>query len=204
MRYVRGQLGALAAALLLAMAAPCSAYIYDGGQPQHLGVQVKDNSNCVWIGERFTLASDAYATSIGAAAGRAMGPVGAGFEAWLYTVSEISHVPEDPIAQTPLPIVPLNTQYVYYDTPLASPVPLKAEAFYAVVLKPTDPTFLGSVSWGVVPGTYFGQGTGDYGKSWYGLSYPLAVRIDGYFVPEPGTLIALLVGMGGVALRRRV
>lgn len=190
-------------ALLLALAVPSTAFIVDGGQPQHAGVQVKANSNCVWVAEPFTLASDAYATSIGAAVARGMGPVGSGFEAWLYTIGVVTHVPETPVAQTTLPLVPLNTQYVYYDTPLAEPVFLQAGGLYAVVLKPTDPNFIGSVSWSLMPGTYYGQGTPDDGKSWYMLALPLAVRVDGYFVPEPGALAGMIVGMIGLVARRQ-
>jgi len=193
----------LCLALLAGSAVPGVAYLVDGGQPQHAGVQVKANSSCVWAAEPFVLAADAYATSIGAAVARGIGPAGSGFEAWLYTIGSISHVPETPIAQTPLPLVPLNTQYVYYDTPLAEPVFLRAGDLYAVVLKPTDPTFIGSVSWSFKPGTYYGQGTPDDGKSWYMLAWPLAVRVDGYFVPEPGAFAGMLVGILGLATRRR-
>lgn len=188
--------------LLLCTYNPCTAYIYDGGQPQHLGTQAKDNSSRVWVAEPFQLPFDAYATSLGAALARGMGPTNAGYSAWLYTLGTISHVPEVPLAQTTEPLVPLNTQFVYYDCPLPSPIFLQAGALYALVLKPTDSTFVGSVSYGLVPGTYYGQGTGDYGKTWYRLEYPLAVRIDGYFVPEPGASAVLLLGLIGLVKRR--
>jgi hypothetical protein len=188
--------------LLLCADSSWAAYIYNGGEPQHLGTQVQDNSSRVWVAEPFQLPFDAYATSLGAALARGMGPTNAGYSAWLYTLGTVSHVPEVPLAQTTEPLVPLNTQFTYYDCPLPSPVFLQAGTLYALVLKPTDSTFVGSVSYGIVPGTYYGQGTGDYGKTWYRLEYPLAVRIEGYFVPEPGTSSVLLVGLIGLVKRR--
>lgn len=193
--------GLLCVAFLASAAVPCAAYIYDGGQPQHLGVQVQDNTNCVWVDEPFVLSQDCYATSLGAAVARGMGPTDAGFDVSIATIT--NGVPDVTIAKLPQPLVPLNTQYVYYDGMLSSPILLSAGVYYALVLKPTSTSFLGSVSWGVVPGMYYGQGTGDYGSTWRALSLPLAVRIDGYLAPEPASIAGLLLGVPMLMLLRR-
>jgi hypothetical protein len=187
----------LAIVLFLACAAsPSSAWVYDAGIPQHLGTSL---SNGQWVAAPFTVESDCYATTFGAAIARAMGPKDAGFDVYLATTW--SGLPESAIAKLPQPLIPLNTQYVYYYGSLSEPVLLKAGAVYSLVLIPTSPDLLCSVSWGAKPGTAYGWGTDD-SKTWYRLAYPLCVRVDGYAAPEPSSIAVLLFSLLGVGLVR--
>jgi len=191
----------LTAVIFLASISPCAAYLMDAGSPQHAGVGVRDNSSCVWAAEPFRLDYDAYVTALGAAVARAMGPADAGFDVYLSATTY--GLPSSAIAKLPNPLVPLNTQYVYYDGALSAPVFLTAGIYYLVFM-PTSTSFYGSISYAVKPGIYYGQRTADYGQSWYMLAYPLAVRVDGWFVPEPSSVGIVVAGvLGLVALRRR-
>lgn len=196
------RLVALIALLVSVAAAPCWAWVYDAGQAQHAGLTVEENTACVWVSAPFTVEVDSYATSFGAALARAMGPVDSGFNVYLTT--SMSGLPGSAIAKLPQPLVPRSTQYTYYDGALDEPLLLQAGTVYALVLMPTSPDLMASISYGVKPGTYYGYGTGDHGKTWYKLAYPVCVRVGGYAVPEPASLATLLPGFAiVVALRRR-
>jgi hypothetical protein len=162
-----------------------------------MGAQVLNT----WVAEPFTVTQDSYATALGAAAGRAYGPTNAGFDAYL--TATLSGLPGSELAKLPNPLVPLNTQYVYYDGGLSAPVLLNAGVVYYVVLMPSSPDFCGSVSWSTKSGSYYGLGTSDNGSHWGTLAYPLCVRVDGYVVPEPGAMSAMLAGLLAIGLRRR-
>lgn len=189
--------------LLVCAISPCSAWLYDGGIAQHLGVSVKSNSNCEWVAVPFTVESDCYAITLGAAISRAMGPTDAGLDVYLSTTW--SGLPDSAIAKLPKPLVPLNTQYNYYYGSLSAPVLLKGDATYSLVFMPTSSNLLASISFGAKQGSYYGWGTANDGQSWYKLAYPLCVRVDGYAVPEPSSLTALACGLlpiAGVGVRR--
>lgn len=190
----------LAIVIVLACAAgPSCAWLYDAGIEQHLGTQLYNGQ---WVAAPFTVASDCYATTFGAAVARGLGPIDAGFDVYLAT--SFSGLPDSAMVKLPKALVPLNTQYVYYYGSLSEPVFLKASTVYSLVLVPTSPSFLCSVSWGAVPGSYYGWGTNDSGKSWYQLAYPLCVRVDGYAVPEPASIVVVLFSILalGIGLRR--
>ncbi|MHB9038578.1 MAG: choice-of-anchor R domain-containing protein [Armatimonadota bacterium] len=180
---------------------PCFAWLYDAGIAQHLGLSIKADSNCEWVAAPFTVDYDCYATTLGAAVARAMGPVDAGLDVYLTTTWY--GLPGSAIAKLSQPLVPLNTQYVYYYGTLSAPVFLKAGTVYSLVLMPTSPLMTASISYGAKPGTYYGWKTADYGESWNRLTYPVCVRVDGYAVPEPGTLCALASGLTFVYARRK-
>ncbi len=196
----RGPLVVMLAGVLSARA-PCAAYLIDGGQPQHAGPGVRDNSSCVWAAEPFMLDYDAHVTSLGAAIARAMGPADAGFD--VYLSASLHGLPGSTITKLPAPLIPLNTQYVYYDGALSDPVFLTAGVYYLVFM-PSSTSFAGSMSFAPKPGMYYGLGTGNYGQSWYALAFPLAVRVDGWYVPEPSSLAMIISGLcAALALYKR-
>jgi hypothetical protein len=191
-------------AVLVACAAGAgNAWIYDGGDAQLAGVLMRTGSGCVWQAAPFAVDADSYATGFGAAIGRAAGPTDAGIDVYLCT--NPSGLPGSVIAQLPHPLVPLNSLYDYYDGLLDQPVLLKAGTPYYLVFAPTSPQLMSSVSFGVKQGAYCGMGSGDYGASWYAFAFPLAVRVDGYAVPEPCSAVGLLfAGLGwGIARKRK-
>jgi hypothetical protein len=182
---------------ILLSCGPCCAWLYDAGITQHLGADI---SNGAWIAAPFTVEADCYATSFGAAVARAFGPTGAGYDVYL-TTTWIG-LPGSAIAKLPQPVVPLTTQWVYYDGSLSQPVLLRAGTTYSLVLIPTTPSLRGSISYGNKPGTYYGWKSSDSGASWSQLAYPVCVRVDG-FVPEPGGWMVLAAGLGcAMALAR--
>jgi len=204
MRLCPGRGGAvwLTAALLFVSLRPCAAWLLDGGPTQHLGVQLKLNSSLEWAAEPFTIPNDGYATSLGAAVARGMGPADAGFD--IYLTATPYGLPGSAIAKLSQPLIPLNTQYVYYYGNLDSPVFLAANTVYFVVLMPTSSSFIGSLSLSNTAGLYYGLGTGNDGETWYQLARPVCVRVDGWYVPEPCSLAMVFSGVGvGLALRRR-
>lgn len=175
--------------LLVCAAGPSNAWLYDAGIAQHAGVSI---SNGAWVLAPFEVESDCYATTFGAAVARGMGPTDAGFDVYLATAW--SGLPGSAIVKLPQPLVPLDTQYVYYYGSLSEPVLLRAGTIYSLVLMPTSPNLLCSVSWSAKPG-YYGWGTSDYGESWHRLALPLCVRVDGYAVPEPPFIAVFLFSM---------
>ncbi len=197
---IRRGVGLVLAGLILAAAVPCAAYLVDGGPPQHAGVGVRDGSSCVWAAEPFVLSYDAYVTTLGAAIARALGPADAGFD--VYLTSTIAGLPGSAITRLPEPLIPLTTQYAYYYGSFAGPVYLTAGVYY-LVFTPTSTSFYGSISYSLQAGMYYGLGTGNYGQSWYVLSYPLAVRVDGWYVPEPSALGAIVAGLAALVLYMR-
>lgn len=190
--------GFVVLAVLIA-ASPCWAWLYDGGPKQNAGAQIKDGTNCEWVVEPFTVAQDSYATTLGAAVGRGMGPADAGFD--LYLTTTLYGLPGSAFARITQPIVPLSPLYVYYYGLLDTPVLLQAGVAYALVVIPTTTSLIGSISWSAMPG-YCGLKTGDYGQSWVLTERPFCVRVDGYPVPEPASIVALAGGLL-LLLRRR-
>ena len=191
--------GFILLAVLIA-ASPCWAWLYDGGPTQHAGAQLRDDTNCQWVVEPFTVAQDSYATTLGAAVARGMGPADAGYN--LYLTTTLYGLPGSAFARISAPIIPLNTQYVYYDSALDAPVLLHASVVYGLVVIPTTTNLIGSISWGNVSGSYYGLKTGDYGQTWVQTERPFCVRVDGYPVPEPASVLALAGGLL-LLLRRR-
>ncbi len=192
--YVRTHALATCLLVLLILAtayAPAFAWLYDAGPTQHLGA---DLSNGAWIAAPFTVPSDCYATTFGAAVARGMGPTGAGYDVYLTTT--FAGLPATAIAKLPLPLVPLTTQWVYYDGALPEPVSLRKGVAYALVLIPNTPNLVGSISWGTKPGTYRSWRSTDGGLNWAEQTWPVCVRIDGYYVPEPDSAMALAWGLG--------
>ncbi len=151
-----------------------------------------------WFAAPFMVQSDCYATSLGAAVARARGPADAGFD--VYITESMSGLLDSAIAKLPRPLVPLNTQYAYYDGALSEPVFLRAGTVYSLILVPTSPDLVCSVSWGGKSGTYCGWSTSDLGASWQGVGYPVAVRVGGYNVPEPPVGAALMVWLAMLSL----
>ena len=191
----------LAIAVLMACAGPSATWLYDGSDAQMLGVPVITNSNCKWAAAPFEVDFDCYATTIGAAASRAGGPRDAGFD--VYITSTLSGLPGSAIAKLPQPLVPLNPGYNYYYGALDAPVLLTAGTVYALVFIPTSPDLSASLSFGAEPGSYYGQGTGDNGATWFELVFPLAVRVDGHAVPEPSSMAGILVSVLGWGMSRK-
>lgn len=185
--------------VLICAANPACAWLYDAGVEQHAGAQVNYGSNCEWAAERFTVQSDCYATTFGAALARA--EIGVGFYMNLFTTW--NGMPGAPIAKLSQPLVPLGPIWTYYYGTLNTPVFLKANTLYALVLVPTSPDLLGSVSWGNKSGTYYGLGTSDHGDTWHQLEHPLCVRVDGYAVPEPSSMAALIFAILGSSILKK-
>lgn len=185
--------------VLLCAAAPCSAWLYDAGIPQHLGAMLREGSSYVWAAAPFAVEQDSWATSFGAALSRAFGPIDAGFT--VYLTSTWSGLPESAMATWT--VIPATASLEYYYFQPRAPMLLQAGTAYSLVFTPNDAGFAGAISYSAKPGSYYGWGSGDYGQTWTRLLYPLCIRVDGYAVPEPGTWLALVAGTIGAALRRR-
>ena len=179
---------------LLAVAAPCHAWLYDSGVPNLAGQILKDGSGVEWVAAPFTVATDFYGTIFGAAIARGYGTPGAGFTMTLATWRWTDYRPGPTIDQWT--ITPVNTLLNYYYADAASPIYLRSDTTYCLVLAPNDPGFAGVISYTLKYGLYCGWGTSDHGASWALLPYSVCIRVDGY-VPEPASLWALLAGLGG-------
>ncbi|MCE5198680.1 MAG: PEP-CTERM sorting domain-containing protein [Armatimonadota bacterium] len=190
----RRLIGFLPLLILLLNAAPCHALIYDGGSPTGNGPILTNNSTTTWAAARFMLNSDAYGTRFGTALYRMNYIPGAGFDVYLTTT--LSNVPSSAIAHWTL--TPTGTATTYYYGEAESPILLRANQVYALVITPNCDGFSGAVSYAYKPGAaYLGLGSGDYGQTWRYLGMPLSVQVDGWFVPEPGSLGILILGLTG-------
>jgi len=173
------------------MPARCMAWLFDGGQPQHAGVVVRDVAPPVWVAAPIVLSSSADITQIGVAAAKAVGWAGMGYQVYLAT--DLWNVKSSAIATwTVSPSNPIF-QYYYYYKP-NSPVRLEGGKAYFLVFTPNSNNFSGSISWSASSG-YLALGTPDYGTSWSKLARPLCIRIDGNYVPEPSCAVCILVGI---------
>ena len=148
--------------------------------------------------EPFVLSRDACATSFGAAMGRVLGTDSMGFK--VYLSDTLIDVPNNAIAGWEMCPTRAALEYYYYQP--ESPIRIEAGRMYYLTFAPNSKSFWGSISYSLATG-YYGWGTNDHGVTWYRMSYPFCVRIDGYYVPEPGTGIALLAGIIGIMLSRR-
>lgn len=181
------------AILFISTAGPSCAWLYDAGPEQRLGVSM---SGYKWVAAPFTVDRDCYATSLGAAVARGFGPTDAGFDVYLTTTW--SGLPGSAMARLDQPLVPTNTQYVYYYGSLKDPVLLRAGTIYSLVLARSSPDLVCSFSLGNKPGTILAWGTSD-GQTWYELSRPICVRVDGYAVPEPPLMMVCLLSIFGLS-----
>ena len=184
--------------LLLVGCGPSFAWLYDGGIAQHAGAMMRNGSSQEWIAQPFDVATDAYATAFGAAMGRAYGPAGAGFT--VYLTSTLVDVPNSAIASWT--IAPLDATLTYYYVTAATPIFLAANTSYALVFAPNVDGYAGSLSYSGVSG-YSAYNTANHGASWSLTGFAMATRVDGYYVPEPMTAIALVTGCCGFWLKRR-
>ena len=184
---------------LLAIAAPCHAWLYDSGIANLAGPILKDGSGIEWAAGIFKLTADSYGTSFGAAVSRAYGPPDAGFTLSLATWSWTDYRPGPTIDQWT--ITPAIGSLKYYYGTAASPILLSATQYYCLVVAPNDPAFAGPISYTLKYGLYYGWGTSDHGASWARLMLPVCIQVDGY-VPEPGSLWALLAGCLAIAFPR--
>ena len=178
----------------------CYAWLYDSGGAQNLSVGIKDSpqTSTVWVAALFSVNADSYATSFGAALSK-----GAGTGFTMYLAPSPVGLPDSALASWL--ISPVGPNPKFYDVQAETPIFLQARHVYALVFTPGSEDFQGAVSYSGNYGRY-DLGSSDYGNTWYSLplSYPLCIRVDGYAVPEPGSLAAMIIGIGGVfAYRRR-
>ncbi len=201
---MRGRHTFLSVACLLLAAvfpAPCAAYLYDCGPAQYAGAIVKLGTSTEWVCEPFSVERDAYATQFGAALGRTYGPTGAGFTVELSRWAD-GH-PVDTIETWT--VVPTIVSLVYYYWQPTFPIALSgvgSGAYYALTFKPNIEGFAGAVSYSNKGGCYYGQGWNS-SIGWFNLQFPLCVRVDGYYVPEPDCLAALGCGLISLPFLRR-
>jgi hypothetical protein len=193
---------AIACAVLAAVvASPCSAYLYDCGIAQYAGAILKSGTSTERAAEPFSVTRDAYATRFGAAIGRAYGPVGAGFTVDLTTWN--SNQPGSIIESWTLVPTVVSLDYYYFEP--TAPIALTgigSGAYYALVFTPNQDGFAGAVSYSNKGGCYYGKGW-NANAGWFTMQFPLCIRVDGYYVPEPGCLGVLACGLIGLGLRRR-
>ena len=190
--FRRCLLGTVMLPILLALSGPCSAWLFDAGEPHNLGAMLKDNSTLVWAAAPFKIAQDSYATKFGAPAMRAYGPEGSGFT--VYLAQDLYDVVGSALAVGMITPTSAIREYYYFD--LETPVFLAADEFYLLVFAPNDPGFYGGISYTLTG--YYAEGTADYGESWYALPYPLCIRVGGYVVPEPASFSVLAFALLGI------
>jgi hypothetical protein len=189
--------------LLLALGAltPCAAYLYDCGPANYAGAIVKLGTATEWAAEPFSVSRAAYATQFGAALGRAYGPAGAGFRVEL--ARWVNDQPGDVIESWT--VVPTLVSLTYYYFEPTVPIALDGidtGAYYALVFKPDTEGFAGAISYTAKPGCYYGKGySTDAG--WFTMQFPLVIRVDGNYVPEPCCLGILTFGLLALGLRRK-
>ena len=188
----RWLLRALVVLVFIALSSPCFAWLFDAGQPHNAGAMLQDGSALVWAAAPFKIAQDAYATTYGAPAMRAFGPVGSGFT--IYLTQDVYDVVGSALAVGT--ITPTSAIREYYYIDLETPVFLAADEFYYLVFAPDDPGFYGGISYCFTG--YSAGGSNDYGQSWYTLPYPLCIRVGGNFVPEPASFSVLIVALLGI------
>ena len=164
--------------------------IFDGGDPQRAGAVVREGSSVTAIAAIFAVENDSMATSFGIAASRAMGPQNTGFTAYL--MQNMTCRPD--MAIESWEIVPSSTQFTYYFHQTQTPIQLKANVGYAVVLVPSTSDFVGGVSYSNSAG-YYGWASPDQGASWLIQPRPFCVRVEGYAVPEPASACVLIAGL---------
>lgn len=191
------------ALFMLCIGSQSYAWLYDGGSEQRLSVGIKENdgTSTVWAAALFSVSKDSYATSFGAALAKGSGVDGTGFR--MYLAPSPDGLPESTLGSWL--ISPTGPIPKYYYAQAESPIFLQAGHVYALVFTPSSSDFWGSISYSGKYGRY-DLGSSDYGNSWYSLPlpYPLAIRVDGYYVPEPGSFAALAFGIIGVlGFRRR-
>jgi len=180
------------------LAAPCFAWLYDGGPAQHLMAGIKAGTNLVSVAQPFVIGQSAYATSFGAALARGYGPVGAGVTVTLTTWNTGPAAAIDSWT-----IVPTSAGLVYYYVEPTAPIMLAANTPYSLVFTPDNPDFAANISYSRQG--YYGYGTDGGAENWFILSYPLCARVDGYVIPEPSSALCVLIGALGWAgaMRRR-
>ncbi len=172
-------------------------WIWDSGEPHNAGAMLQEGSTLVWAAAPFKVSQDAYATSYGAPAMRAMGPVGSGFT--VYLTRDVYDVIGSALAVGT--ITPTSAVREYYYVDLDTPVFLEADEFYYLVFAPNGPGFYGGISYCLTG--YYAGGSSDYGQSWYTLPYPLCIRVGGYAVPEPASLTVLSLVLLGIPMLPR-
>lgn len=189
--------------MLLAVGAPCHAWLYDGGAPTISGPQVKDGSATVWVSQPFRVAQDSWVTSFGAAVARGFGTSDMGFNLYLSDTRLSASTP----AIASGTITPSGAGFFYRYVSLDAPVKVRAGQSYYLTLAPNSNNFLGSVSWCYDLAADPALATGDYGQTWSDYRLALSVRVDGYAaVPELGawnTSAFGLLGMMALALLSR-
>lgn len=188
--------------LLILSSVHCYAWIYDAGDPQHGGPFLGGTSAAVWAAEPFKFTSDAYVTQFGAAMARGFGSTpGMGFNTYL--TNTLVDAPGNALAEGLM--APRDTNLTYYYVQPQNPVFLHANTIYYLVLAINSNNFAGAISISPLAG-YYGMGSTDYGATWTQRYYPLSIRLDGYFVPEPSSLVALLPGLlfYGLRFRKRI
>ncbi len=106
------------AVVLIIPSEACWGWLFDGGPAQQLGAMLQDGTNFAWAAAPFSVTTDSYATSFGAALGRAFGPLDAGFDVYLTTSS--SNIPESAIAEWTIVPTTVNLDYYYVqpDSPI--------------------------------------------------------------------------------------
>lgn len=178
--------------MLIAISAPCYAWLYDGGNPSISGPQVKDGTSTVWVSQSFTLDKDSWVTSFGAAVARGFGTSEMGFDLYL-TDKRFDGLM--PVIASGV-IAPSGVGYAYRYVNLLEPVKLVAGQKYYLTMAPNSNNFMGTVSWSYKQDADYGLGTGNYGETWFQYSHlSFCVRVDGYeAVPETDAWVTLVLG----------
>jgi hypothetical protein len=189
--------------LMLALSAPCHAWLFDTGGPSGSGPSVKEGTNTVWVSQSFTLSHDCVVTSFGAAVARAFGTPQMGFNLYLTDTAPTSSTP---VIASGL-IRPAGPGYVYNYVNLTVPVRLNAGQKYYLTLSPNSNNFSGSICYAYVAGVEPGLKSGNYGETWNRDYLPFCVRVDGYAVPEVDSRLTVLMGAvliaGAIVLKSR-
>ena len=194
-----GRTWALGILALVFACGPCCAWLFDGGEP--LGAAAVINKDSTRAAEPLQFSEDVYATQFGAALGRAVGEDWMGFH--VYLTDSLVDASDHTIATWK--VSPTGSLAYYYFQP-DSPLLLKKNKMYYLMFARNSDGFWGSIAYSVTQGSYYGMQSGDSGATWSMMARPLAVRIDGYYVPEPASFVSLAFGvamLGAAAWRRR-